>query len=250
MTRSRAVAVGASAMLATGYWAAMSPYSQALGHFPYRAAGGFGSQKTVALTFDDGPNEPYTSQIAEYLDARNIQATFFQVGMCVERHPDTSQALLDAGHVIGNHSYAHRFGRSWRRADIAAEVERSQRLFRATIGVEPALFRPPWLARTPATFQVLQHAGLSAVSGEFCHALEPLQPSAHRIARRALAKARPGGILIFHDGYDARGAPRHNTVAAVKIVVETLSRRGYSFSTVDRLLGISAYSPWAAPPTP
>jgi peptidoglycan-N-acetylglucosamine deacetylase len=56
-----------------------------------------------------------------------------------------------------------------------------------------------------------------------------------------LAKARPGSILIFHDGVDARGGHRANTVAAVRIVITELTRRGYRFVTVDDLLGIPAY---------
>jgi peptidoglycan/xylan/chitin deacetylase (PgdA/CDA1 family) len=243
MSRRAAVAVGTSALAAVGgYWAAMSPYSQLFGAFPHHATGDGMRTKTVALTFDDGPNEPYTSQIAACLDERGVKGTFFQVGKCVERHPDTSRSLLATGHVIGNHSYSHQFSRCWTQQDLAAELELSQQVFRDTIGCEPALYRPPWLARTPATLRVLRQAGLFAVSGEFCHALEPLQPSAERIAQRALAKVRPGGIIIFHDGYDAKGAARANTVAAVKIVVDTLIRQGYSFATVDRLLGAPAYS--------
>jgi peptidoglycan/xylan/chitin deacetylase (PgdA/CDA1 family) len=220
----------------------MSPYSQLFGAFPHHATHDGMRAKTVALTFDDGPNEPYTSQIAAYLDERGITGTFFQVGKCVQRHPDSTRSLLAAGHVIGNHSHSHRFSRCWTDRDLSEELDLSQRVFRDTIDREPALYRPPWLARTPATLGVLRRAGLSAVSGEFCHALEPLQPSAERIARRALAKVRPGGIVIFHDGYDAKGAARKNTVAAVKIVVDTLTRQGYSFATVDALLGVPAYS--------
>ena len=85
--------------------------------------------------------------------------------------------------------------------------------------------------------------GLSPVSGQFCHAFEVLQPSPQRIARRALAKARPGAILIFHDGFDAHGGNRANTVAAVSIVITELTRRGYAFVTIDDLLGIPAYQP-------
>jgi peptidoglycan/xylan/chitin deacetylase (PgdA/CDA1 family) len=238
------IAVGVSiAAAAAGYWTTMSPYSQALGTFPYRApADAPGPAKTVALTFDDGPNEPYTSQIAVYLDQRDIKATFFQVGLCVQRHPETTRSLLAAGHVIGNHSNSHRFSQSWSQRDIANELHQSQQVFRETIGTEPALFRPPWLARTPATFSVMKDAGLSIVSGEFCHALEPMQPTAQRIARRALAKVRPGSIIIFHDGHDAKGAARTSTVEAVKIVVDTLTLQGYAFATVDQLLRTPPYN--------
>jgi peptidoglycan-N-acetylglucosamine deacetylase len=246
MTRrdGRRLIVGAPlAAVAAGYWTAMSPYSQLLGTFPYRAGTLSGlPAKTVALTFDDGPNEPFTSQIAAYLDHHDIKATFFQVGRCVQRRPEISRGLLAAGHVIGNHSHTHRFRRCWTEPDIADELRLSQRVFHDAIGREPALYRPPWLVRTPATFRVLEDAGLHAVSGEFCHALEPFQPSPQRIARRALAKVQPGRIVIFHDGYDATGADRTNTVEAVKIVVDSLIGDGYSFSTVDNLLGIPAYA--------
>jgi peptidoglycan/xylan/chitin deacetylase (PgdA/CDA1 family) len=215
----------------------MSPYSQSVGNFPYRLATEHDPRiKSVALSFDDGPNEPYTSQIAEYLDERGIKATFFQVGTCVLRHPETARALLAAGHVIGNHSFSHRFSRCWRARDQLTEIERSQDVFHSVLGIQPTLFRPPWLTRTTNLFDILADHHMSAVSGEFCHAFEPLQPPAQWIARRALAKARPGSILIFHDGYDSKGADRTNTVAAVRTVVDALIARGYHFETVPQLL--------------
>jgi peptidoglycan/xylan/chitin deacetylase (PgdA/CDA1 family) len=243
----RRLALGAPlALAAAGYWTAMSPYSQVCGAFPFKADIPRGQRvKTVALTFDDGPNEPFTGQIAAFLDDRGIKATFFQVGRCVERHPDTSRRLAASGHVIGNHSYSHRFDRCWSEHTVADELRLSQSVFRGVLGLEPALYRPPWLARTPATLRMFRHSGLHPISGEFCHALEPFQPSSDRIARRALAKIRPGSIIIFHDGYDARGADRSSTVEAVGLVIDTLIRDGFSFSTVNDLLGIPAYLPQA-----
>lgn len=110
--RRRAItAAAAGAGLAgAAYWSFMSPYGQTLGAFPYRARG-LAGDKVVALTFDDGPNEPYTSQIAAMIADRGVAATFFQVGRCVQRHPEVTRALVLAGHVIGNHSFSHRFTR-------------------------------------------------------------------------------------------------------------------------------------------
>src|SRR5262245_9831283 len=67
------------------------------------------TDRVIALTFDDGPNEPYTSQMAKALHDRGIRATFFQVGRCIQRFPAVTVRLHAAGHVIGNHSYSHRF---------------------------------------------------------------------------------------------------------------------------------------------
>lgn len=234
---------GATVLATTAYWRHMSPYSQSLGDFPYRSPVAWPeSTPRIALTFDDGPNEPYTSQIASLLEARGISGTFFQVGRCVERHSEVTRDLAAAGHVIGNHSYSHRFTHGWTAREITGQVERAELVFGEHLGRVPALYRPPWLIRTAAMFDVLADHDLRPVSGEFCHALEPVQPSPRRIARRALAKARDGAILIFHDGYDDVGADRGNTVAAVEIVVDSLLDRGFTFVTVDALLGVPAYA--------
>jgi peptidoglycan/xylan/chitin deacetylase (PgdA/CDA1 family) len=239
IVRASQIAAGSSVVLAGTYWALMSPYSQLLGAFPYRGATG---EKVVALTFDDGPNEPYTSQIADFLDERGIHATFFQVGRCVERHAAVTSRLAADGHVIGNHSYSHDPRRCITRDALCAEQRDADRVFHQLLGRQPALYRPPWLLRTPALLKILRDREMQPVSGSFCHSLEVFQPDPERIARGALAKLRPGCMLIFHDGYDAKGADRSNTVAALKIVVDRLSQAGYRFTTADRLLGVPAYS--------
>jgi peptidoglycan/xylan/chitin deacetylase (PgdA/CDA1 family) len=238
MRRLGVGASGAFGVLVGSYWVLMSPYSQLLGPFPYRAAG---SERVVALTFDDGPNEPYTSQIADFLDLHDIKATFFQVGRAVGRHPEVTARLAASGHVIGHHGQAHQFGRYLRPQTLANDIQQGLDAF-DVLGLRPLLYRPPWLLRIPALRKIARGHRLRVISGEFCHPLEVFQPAPERIARRALARTRPGSILIFHDGFDGRGGNRASTVEAVKIVVDGLSRRGYRFTTVDRLLGIPAYA--------
>lgn len=233
--------VALCAIIGVGYWALLSSYSQLICSFPFR--GTSGTDPVVALTFDDGPNEPFTSQIADFLHENDIRATFFQVGMCVERFPLVSGRLVRQGHVVGNHSYSHRLGRCARSQVQQVETADAQRVLAQATGRVPMLYRPPWLLRTPTLPRVLRREGLHPVSGVFAHAFEVFQPSAQRIARRSLAKVRPGSILIFHDGFDSRGGDRANTVAAVKIVVDELRRRGYRFTTIDQLLQIPAYQP-------
>ena len=236
----RAAGLTAGSVAALGawsYWLCMSPYSQALGPFPYRGAA---NGKIVALTFDDGPNEPYTSRIADFLNERGIKATFFQVGRAVDRHPEVTTRLATAGHVIGHHGYTHDFTRYLRPRTLAEDVERGTDAFTRR-GIRPALYRPPWLLRIPALPRILRAHQLQVVSGQFCHVLEVFQPSPSRIARRALAKARPGAILIFHDGFDGHHGYRGSTVEAVKIVVDRLREQGYSFVTIDELLAVPAY---------
>lgn len=226
------------ALLAGAYWVFMSPSSQLFGRYPHR---GGRAERVVALTFDDGPNEPYTSQIADLLDDRRIRATFFQVGACVERHPETTARLAAAGHVVGNHSLTHRFGTYLRPHAFQREIDQTQRVLRERLGRTPALVRSPWLWRQPLLLRMLRRRNLQPVSGVFAHPLEVFHRDGAVMARRAIARTRPGTILIFHDGFDGRGGDRRQTVEAVRLTVDGLLARGYRFVTVDELLGVPAY---------
>jgi peptidoglycan-N-acetylglucosamine deacetylase len=226
------------AILGAAYWLLMSPFAPSSRDYPYH---GPAAERVVALTFDDGPNEPYTSQILDILAARGIRATFFQVGRCVERHPEVARRAFDAGHVLGNHSLSHRFGTYLRPRAYEREVARTQRILTRVTGRTSALARTPWLWRQPALLRMLRRRGLQPIAGEFCHPLEVFQPSGVRMARRAIARTRPGSIIIFHDGFDGRGGNRAETVVAVRETIEGLLARGYRFVTVDELLGVPAY---------
>ncbi|WP_245601878.1 polysaccharide deacetylase family protein [Hamadaea tsunoensis] len=233
------VALAALALLGgAAYFLLMSPFSQVFGAYPYRART---RDRVVALTFDDGPNEPYTSEILDYLEQQRIRATFFQVGRCVERHPDTARRIAAAGHTVGNHSLTHRFDTYLKPRAFEAEVAVTQEILTRTIGRTPALARSPWLWRRPGVLRMFRRHDLNPVAGEFCHALEVFQPSGTRLARRAVAKTKPGSILIFHDGFDGHGGDRSQTVRAVRLTVEALSAQGYRFVTVDELLGVPAW---------
>jgi peptidoglycan-N-acetylglucosamine deacetylase len=219
-------------------WLFIAPSAQMFGRYPHRVEH---DDRVVAITFDDGPNEPYTSEIADFLDRRGIRGTFFQVGVCVERHPETTDRLLAAGHVVGNHSMTHRFTTYLRPGAFRREIDHTQGLLRKQLGRTPALVRTPWLWRQPVLLRMLRERGLEPVSGVFGHPLEVFHRDGAAQARRAVARTRPGSILIFHDGFDGRGGRRDQTVKAVRLTVDGLLARGYRFVTVDELLDVPAY---------
>ncbi len=125
---------------------------------------------------------------------------------------------------------------------LREEILAAEAVLSAELGRRPLLYRPPWLIRTAATFEVLDELGLQPVSGEFCHPLEPFQPNAARMAPWTEAVARPGRIVIFHDGYNSVGADRSQTLSALEMVLDRWLDQGYSFTTVDQLLGVPAYA--------
>lgn len=220
------------------YWLFMSTYSQVFGRYLWHLKT---DEKIVALTFDDGPNEPYTSDLVNYFNDKGVKATFFQVGKCVERYPETTRKMFKEGHVIGNHSLSHEFHKFFTEPDFNNQVIANQKILKKTIGKTPALFRSPWLWRQPKLLNTLKRHKLIPISGEFCHSLEVLQIDGELIAKAAMRKVKPGSIIIFHDGFDGRGGNRAETVKAAKIVVDNLLEEGYKLVTVDKLFGIDAY---------
>lgn len=222
-----------------GYWAGFGSRSQLFGPFPYR---GPNSERVVALTFDDGPNEPWTSRLLDVLGEREVPATFFQVGRCAERHPEVTRRVLTEGHVLGNHSLSHSLTRSARWPRQQEEVLGGRAVLQQVAGVSPLLYRPPWLCHWPWVLRGVAGTGSSVVSGTFAHPLEIFQPDAHRLTAGAARRVQPGTMLILHDGREARGGPRGQTVASVGPLVDRLRTRGYRFTTVDRLLGVAPYA--------
>ena len=232
------ICMAAFLALALGYWVFMSSYSQVFGTYPYK---GQRKDKVIALTFDDGPNEPYTSEIIDYLNAKSIKATFFIVGKRAQAYPDSVKKIIQSGHVVGNHSLSHEFHKYFIDISFAEEVQANQKILKELTGKTPALFRSPWLWRHPLIFKTLRNSNLQPVSGTFCYSFEVFQPSAQKISKHALKHAKAGSILIFHDGVEGKGGNRQQTAKAVKIVVDQLLNEGYEFVTVDKLLKVPAY---------
>ena len=115
----------------------------------------------VALTFDDGPNEPYTGQILDILEARRVKATFFLVGVNVQRYPGTVQREATLGMELGNHTMHHAdlLGRSGK--TIFQEIAEAQEAIEEVSGVQPRWFRPPHGFRDPRLFRQAERLGLS-----------------------------------------------------------------------------------------
>ena len=235
--------LGVGAAVGGAWWAGFGARTQLWGPFPYRAAlaGGPGRERVVALTFDDGPNEPWTSRLLDVLAAKGVPGTFFQVGRCAERFPSTTRRGVEEGHVLGNHSLSHDFSRYVRQPRQQDEVARAQEVLHRISGVVPGLYRPPWLCHWPWVLRTVEAAGLQVVSGTFGHSLEVFQPPARRMAAGAARRTRPGAILIMHDGREARGGDRSQTVASVGPLVDRLRDDGYTLTTADQLLGVPAY---------
>ncbi len=180
--------------------------------------------------------------ILDTLADRGVPGTFFQVGRCAQRHPDVTRRVVDEGHVLGNHSLTHELGSYLRDVDQRAEVTLGRLALAEIAGVSPRLYRPPWLCHWPWVLRGIAGTGSQVVSGTL-RAPAGGVPAVGRDASWPAPSAPPlpGAMIIVHDGRESRGGFRGRSAASVGPIIDRLRRRGYGFTTVDRLLGVEAY---------
>lgn len=222
---------------------AISPTSQVYGRIIIH---GPRDQKVVALTFDDGPNQPYTSEILSILDHYGIKATFFAVAENAEYYPQAVEQIVADGQVLANHSYDH--SRLATAVDFRyTEVERAQDVFKEIAGVEPALFRPPAGIHTPWQLRAVTAEHMVAVNWDSEGLDWQKGATAQSIEQKVLSEVKPGSIVLLHDGDELRhGSDRSQTVEALPVIIETLEAKGYRFVTVPQMLGVPAYQETSA----
>lgn len=238
------VPVLAISLVSYGYFIPASPV------FGKVYAEGSPAENVVALTFDDGPNDPYTSQILDILASYNIKATFFLIGKNVELYPETARRIVAEGSVIGNHSYSHNANHAL--SDYGAEdLQRAQKVIFNITGVSPHLYRPPHGKKTPWELQDVKEAGLIevvwSVSANDQHILAYFgKPTPETFAREIVRETNPGEIILLHDGYgtlhDTVKSDKSFTVEALPLIIEQLQSKGYRFVTVPELLNVPAYN--------
>lgn len=188
-------------------------------------------RRALALTFDDGPEPPYTERILDVLGEFGVKATFFVVGAQVLRHPQLARRILDEGHLLGNHTHSH--PNLLLRAPAAAREElalASASIERVT-GIWPQWFRPPFGFRYPWNVHQAARLGQATVTWS----LNPRDfefPPPDRLVQRVLREARNGDIVLLHDGM----RDQSNTVAALPGLLRELSKRDYELLRVDQLL--------------
>jgi peptidoglycan/xylan/chitin deacetylase (PgdA/CDA1 family) len=212
-------------------WAVRGRSSQVFGPSVWRIEK---ANKTIALTFDDGPS-PATSKILEILAQYNMKATFFQCGVNVTQAPELSRAVRDAGHEIGNHSYTHPLCALRRPSFIMDEFARAQDAIALATDVIPSLMRAPYGVRWFGYREMQKRLGLRGVMWSVIGRDWLL--TAPAIAGRIVSRARDGAIVCLHDGRGTLKDPDAGvTIEAVRRIVPSLLENGYHFETVSRLL--------------
>jgi peptidoglycan/xylan/chitin deacetylase (PgdA/CDA1 family) len=227
-----------------GYY---SPTSPVFGEIHFK---GSSDEKVVALTFDDGPNGIYTTQVLDILKEYNIKATFFVVGKNVELYPDIAKRMIAEGHIIGNHSNTHDANHALT-AYGSHDLEDAQEIIYQVTGVLPHLYRPPHGKKTPWQLDCVKKNDLVeitwgvAVNDQPKEGTDP-EKAVQAFVDKIVSKAYPGCIILLHDGYgiehDTENSDKSFTVTALPLIIQQLLADGYKFVTVPVLFNVPAYN--------
>ncbi len=224
-------AVGAAS--AAGYQS-MAPTGQWYGR---TFAAGKRESRQIALTYDDGPNDPHTLKLLEVLGKHGVRATFFMIGKFVRERPDIARAVAAAGHQIGNHTFTHPLLIFKSETKTRTELMDCRRALTETVGEHSSLFRPPFGGRRPATLRIARELGLDPVMWNVT-GYDWTAPPASMIEKKVARQFHAGGdVILLHDGgHRAMGADRAQTVIATGNLIRRYKEQGYEFVTVSEMM--------------
>ena len=199
-------------------------------------AHGARESKQIALTYDDGPNDPHTLRLIEVLAKHNVRATFFMIGRHVRLRPDLARAVAEAGHAVGNHTFTHPLLIFKSKQQTRAELVDCQEALQNAIGKPAKLFRPPFGGRRPATLRIARSLGLQPVMWNVT-GYDWNAPPAATIEKKVARQMRGGDVILLHDGgHLAMGADRSQTVIATDRLIARYKSEGYEFVTIPEMM--------------
>lgn len=241
------MAAGLGAGLAPGRAAAQAPAMGPGGvpridrpHGFVTVKAGDPSHARVAMTFDDGPHPTLTPRLLDILRERRIRATFYVIGSRVQAYPQLTRRIVDEGHELGNHTWAHPFLSRHGPERVLAELDRTAGIIYETIGHVPVTMRPPYGAITDRQSRMIfAERNLPTIMWS----VDPQdwrRPGSSVVASRIVAGAEGGSIILAHDIHPA-------TVNAMPEALDGLLARGFRFVPISVLLG---WEPWGPRPSP
>ena len=201
----------------------------------------FGKQdKTVALTFDDGPDEDWTPAILDILKAEKVPATFFVVGVAAEKNLSTLKRIYAEGHEIGNHTFTHPNMAEVSENRSLLELTATRRLIEGITGHSTILFRPPYNADSePETAAEIIPVAIAKrenyyTIGESVDTRD-WEPgvTVGQIMKRVHDEELNGSIVLLHDA----GGDRSATIAALPKIIAYYRNHGYTFTTIAQMIG-------------
>jgi peptidoglycan/xylan/chitin deacetylase (PgdA/CDA1 family) len=224
--------ISGAAAVAAGYQS-MTPSGQWYGK---TFTGTTPGSRQIALTYDDGPNDPHTLRLLDVLARHKINATFFPIGRYVRERPEIVRQVVQAGHVVGNHTFAHPLLTLKNEAEIRKQISDCRAALEDAVGEHSNLFRPPFGGRRPAALRVARELGLVPVMWSVTGYDWNAQPAAV-IESKVAEQIRGGDVVLLHDGgHKQMGADRSQTVIATERLITRCEADGYEFVTIPKMM--------------
>jgi peptidoglycan/xylan/chitin deacetylase (PgdA/CDA1 family) len=216
-------AVAAGVLAAGAYaYAGMWPTSQIFGRCVVSAK----KPWQIALTFDDGPNDPDTFRLLEVLAKHGVRATFFMIGRFVKQRPEIARAVAAAGHLIGNHTMTHPLLLIRPPQMVRQELSDCNMALEDALGTPVRWFRPPHGGRRPDVLRAARELGLTPVLwNAMGFDWKPTTPEAverniRRSFRRNLLAGNATNALLHDGGQAGLGQDRRHTIVAVDRLIQ------------------------------
>ncbi|WP_020135948.1 bifunctional polysaccharide deacetylase/glycosyltransferase family 2 protein [Streptomyces sp. 351MFTsu5.1] len=191
--------------------------------------------KTIALTFDDGPNPTYTPQVLKILEKYDVPATFFVVGSMVSRYPEIVKDMVDQGNEVGIHTFTHVDLSYQSDARVRREMTQTQLALAGAAGITTTLFRAPYSSETDAidnyswpVYKTLGEEGYTSVFVD-TDSDDWKKPGVSKIVQWATPSGTSGAAVLMHDA----GGDREQTIEALPRYIEKMRAKGYTFTTVS-----------------
>jgi len=195
-----------------------------------------GRGKKLALTYDDGPNDPHTLHLLDVLAKHKVKATFFLIGKFVQQRPDIVQRIVAEGHAIGNHTMTHPRLPLLSSAQVRAEFEGCAAAISRAGFQHEKIFRPPFGLRRPATLRIARELGYTPVMWTVT-CFDWKKTTADRVEQHARKQITGGDVILMHDGgFEQMGADRAHTVTATEDLINEYKDKGFEFVTVPEMM--------------
>jgi peptidoglycan/xylan/chitin deacetylase (PgdA/CDA1 family) len=200
------------------------------------------SNKIVALTFDGGSGAEAVDSILDVLKAQAVPATFFLTGEFVTKFPDKARAIVAAGERVGDHTvtHPHFITDHLTDAQMRAQVRNARQQIISATGADPwPWFRFPYGELNAHTISVVNSTGFVPIGWTVdtlgWKGAKDTGVTVTTIVNRVVASLKPGEIVLMHVG----AAPDGTTLDADALpsIISELRARGYSFVTMDAMLG-------------
>lgn len=200
----------------------------------------------VALTYDDGPNPPYTDKILDVLKSEHAHATFFLVGRAVAQYPATVKRMVAEGNAVGNHTWDHVHLIVLRRAEMRSEMQRTDAAILSAAHIQPKIMRPPFGARDWRVMDEMRRLGYAVIMWSVPLPRDWEYPTALVIAHRIIPQVKDGSIIVLHDGnrgqlcafrhLNPHICDRNQDIEATRLIIEALKAKGFGFVTIPELI--------------